>query len=83
MPTTSTPDTTRPQAAVPGGLGELYAMKERLDRAFYDEATPPRDLAAISRRLLEISERIRSAQVEEAERVVDDEQPRDEAWTGV
>lgn len=83
MPTTPSTDTTTATPAAPGGLGELYAMKERLDRAFYDETTPPRDLAAISRRLLEISERIRAAQVEEAERVVDDEQPRDEAWTGV
>lgn len=65
-------------------LDELRAMKRRLDRAFYDDATPPRDLAAISRRLLEVGERIRTLEEAQAERENDasDEQA-DAEWTGV
>lgn len=63
-------------------LAELRAMRRRLARALDDANTPARDLAALSRRQLEIGKEI------EAIMIADDEDHSvvastdDEAWDG-
>lgn len=56
--------------AVEGGSSKdvLLTLRRRLARALDDEATPPRDLASLSRRLLEVDEQIRTIDLAEAER---------------
>lgn len=48
-------------------LDELRAMRAVLARAIDSEATSPRDLAALTRRQMEISREIEALRVEEAE----------------
>lgn len=75
------------QAAIEEGTSVdlLRAMRARLARTFDSETTPPRDLAAISRRMLEIDDRIRlleEAEKEEA-REFEDQDVADSPWKGV
>lgn len=72
-------------AVVEGSAKDLLvAMRARLAVTFDDEETPARDLAAISRRMLELDDRIRAIELaeEETEREQDAE-VADEEWTGV
>lgn len=70
--------------AAASDLAELTAMKERLSRAYYADDTPPRDLAALSRRMLEVGDRIKALEALEAERADDATDERaDEEWTGL
>lgn len=46
----------------------LLALQERIARALDDPETPARDLASLSKRLLEIGREIKAAEAEEKER---------------
>lgn len=71
-------------AAERGSLAdELRAMRAVLARAIDSETTSPRDLAALTRRQLEISrelDAIRRADAEEAAEKAKSEGARDEQW---
>lgn len=81
------PEPLSVQEAVESGttLDLLRAMSARLAMTFDAETTPARDLAAISRRMLEIDDRIRlleEAEKEEA-REREDQDVEDAPWEGV
>ncbi|WP_195393503.1 hypothetical protein [Actinomyces urogenitalis] len=68
----------------PSELEELLAMKHRLKAALYDDGTPARDLAALSRRQIEVMDRIKEIRAAEQEKDDDGgDQKADEEWTGV
>lgn len=48
-------------------LGELRRLHERISFAVFDPETPPRDLASLSRRLMEISKEIEAIELQRAE----------------
>jgi len=76
------PQTILQAAELGSRIEELRAMRRRIARAMDDPNTPARDLAALSRRQLEIGREI------EAIEIVDDEDRSvvvnadDEAWDG-
>jgi len=96
MPTKSTlravaanekPDPKRPasilEAAEQGSrLEELRAMRRRIARAMDDPNTPARDLAALSRRQLEIGKEIEAIVVSEDEDHSVVVNADDEEWDG-
>ncbi|MCR2051438.1 hypothetical protein NSA19_00920 [Actinomyces bowdenii] len=51
----------------------LLALRRRLAQSLDDAATPPRDLAALSRRLLEVDEQIRTIELAEQEKARQEE----------
>jgi len=59
---------------------ELRAMRAVLARAIDSEMTSPRDLAALTRRQMEISREIESLRVEEAEEALKSNDVTDEQW---
>lgn len=62
----------------------LVAMRARLAKAFDDPGTSPRDLAAITRRMTDLDDRIRAIQTAEQEASdEEDEDTEDEEWEGV
>lgn len=61
-------------------LDELRAMRRRIAAAMDDPATPARDLAALSRRALEIRREIDDVDRRAAEEAEDDADIPDEAW---
>lgn len=63
-------------------LGELKAMRERLARAIDDRATPARDLASLTRRLIDVSREVEAMEkaAEEEARERSDAGTPDEAW---
>ncbi|GAA1891759.1 hypothetical protein [Williamsia serinedens] len=63
-------------------LDELRAMRRRLARALDDPNTPARDLAALSRRQLEIGREIEAIQVAEDEDHSVVARTDDEVWDG-
>lgn len=78
---------TRPasilEAAEAGSrLEELRAMRRRIARAMDDPNTPARDLAALSRRQLEIGREVDAILVAEDEDHSVVAQTDDEAWDG-
>lgn len=69
------------QAAESGDrLDELKAMRLRLARALDDANTPARDLAALSRRQMEIGREIESLEREAEEDAREHEATPDDAW---
>ena len=70
------------QAAAGGDHKELLmAMRERIAAAVSDPGCPPRDLAALTRRLQDISKEIDSIRLrEKQERTEDGVGGEDEAW---
>lgn len=75
---------TDPADREPSELEEMVAIRDRLKAAFFDEATPARDLASVSRRLLEVGDRIKALRLAEQEAGDDEsDQKTDEAWEGV
>jgi hypothetical protein len=71
-------------AATKGGRRDLLvAMRERVARAVEDGATPARDLAALTRRLMEIAREIEALDVRAAEELEDDNVAADEDWEAV
>ncbi|ADG96555.1 conserved hypothetical protein [Segniliparus rotundus DSM 44985] len=61
-------------------IDRLNALQARLAGAIDDEGTPPRDLAALTRRLQDVSERLDSLMSEKAEQVA--AIVEDERWDG-
>ncbi len=71
------------QAAAEGTIRQqLCALRERVAKTVEDPNCPPRDLAALSRRLMEITKEIASIDAQEAEHG-EDRPTADEAWTAV
>lgn len=71
------------QAAANGTVREqLVALRDRVAKAVEDPNCPPRDLAALSRRLMEITKEIESIDAQEEEGDGGEATP-DEAWTAV
>lgn len=70
--------------AAEGGirLDELKAMRRRIARALDDPNTPARDLAALSRRQLEIGKEIEAILISEDEDHSVIASTDDEAWDG-
>ncbi|ALF01380.1 hypothetical protein SEA_LILPHARAOH_3 [Mycobacterium phage LilPharaoh] len=48
-------------------LDELRRLHVRISAAVFDDETPPRDLASLSRRLMEISKEIEALELQRAE----------------
>ena len=69
-------------AAAEGGNQRelLVAMRARVAKAVEDPNTPARDLAALTRRLLEIAKEIAAIDVAAGEDSADAEQTADEQW---
>jgi len=67
-PETPSRKLTLTEAAAAGSLKEqLIALRERIAKAVDSPTCPPRDLAALSRRLIEIGRDIEAIKVAEAE----------------
>lgn len=58
----------------------LVAMRDRIARAVQDATCPPRDLAALTRRLQEIAREIESIDARTAEEMNEAHAAPDEAW---
>lgn len=72
---------TAQQAASQGKRRELIvAMQTRVAKAVDDPLTPPRDLAALTRRLLELSRELESIDLEEQDEERGDGHVEDEAF---
>lgn len=72
------------QAAASGTIREqLAALRERVAKTVEDPNCPPRDLAALSRRLMEITKEIAAIDTLEAEGRDGSEATPDEAWSAV
>ena len=63
-------------------IEELRAMRRRIARAMDDPNTPARDLAALSRRQLEIGREVEAIVISEDEEHSVVVQTDDEAWDG-
>lgn len=63
-------------------IEELRAMRRRIARAMDDMNTPARDLAALSRRQLEIGREVEAIVISEDEEHSVVVQTADEAWDG-
>ncbi|ADL71353.1 hypothetical protein CRIMD_7 [Mycobacterium phage CrimD] len=64
-------------------LAELRRLHERISAAVFDDETPPRDLASLSRRLMEISKEIEAIELQRAEQGVGQaDVPADEPFDG-
>jgi hypothetical protein len=76
------PKTILEAAEIGSRLEELRAMRRRLARALDDPNTPARDLAALSRRQLEIGKEIEAIVVSEDEDHSVVVNADDEVWDG-
>jgi len=75
------PPRTIEEAAEAGDqLALLEALRRRLAVACQDEKTPPRDLAALSRRLIEVDRDIKALRMREAEEAADARTSRSDAF---
>ena len=82
-PDETAPTTTILQAAESGSrIAELRAMRRRIAQAMDDQSTPARDLAALSRRQLEIGREIEAIVVSEDEDHSVVVNADDEVWDG-
>lgn len=61
----------------------LVAMRERVAQAVEDGATPARDLAALTRRLMEIAREIEAIDAREIEESEDGAVAPDEEWEAI
>lgn len=76
------PRTVVESAEAGSRIDELRAMRLRLARAIDDPNTPARDLAALSRRQLEIGREIEAIEIAEDEDQSVIVRTDDEAWDG-
>ena len=81
-PTPSKPKSILEAAEQESRIEELRAMRRRLARALDDPNTPARDLAALSRRQLEIGREISAILIAEDEDQSVVASTDDEAWDG-
>lgn len=72
-------------AAKGGSQRELLeAMRDRIAKTLDSPETPPRDLASLSKRLIEITKELESFRSDEEKEMDDDgEVSDDEAWEGI
>lgn len=80
-PTKEEPKTVLEAAESGDRVAELTAMRRVIARALDNENTSPRDLAALSRRQIEISKEIAALQRQRAEEEAENAISGDEAWT--
>jgi len=74
--------TTILEAAESGSrLDELIMMRRRIARVLDRDDTPPRDIAALSRRQIEISKEIEALQRQADEEATHDADTSDEEWS--
>lgn len=72
------------QAAAEGSVREqLVALRERIAKTVEDPNCPPRDLAALSRRLMEITKEIEAIDAQALEEGNEGGATPDEAWEAV
>ena len=72
------------QAAAEGTIREqLAALRERVAKTVEDPNCPARELASLSRRLMEITKEIAAIDAQEAEGRDGNEATPDEAWSAV
>ena len=72
------------EAAADGSVkDQLIALRTRVAKAVEDPNCPPRDLAALSRRLIEIAKEIDAIEVAELEEAGGASQTPDEKWTAI
>lgn len=72
------------QAADGGSLkDQLIALRERVAKTVDDPNCPPRDLAALSRRLIEIGREIAAIEAQEAEDAGGAETTPDAEWEAI
>lgn len=86
-PDETAPEPKRPatilEAAEQGSrIEELRAMRRRIAKAMDDPNTPARDLAALSRRQLEIGREVEAIVIADDEDISVVAQTDDEAWDG-
>jgi hypothetical protein len=81
-PEPKTPKTILEAAEAGSRIEELRAMRRRIAKALDDPNTPARDLAALSRRQLEIGKEIEAIVVSEDEDHSVVVNADDEAWDG-
>lgn len=80
-PPKKAPKLTVADAAATGDQRALLeAMRDRIARAVTDETCPPRDLAALTKRLDDIAEKLKALELQEAEEAQDGGPTADEAW---
>lgn len=69
------------QAAASGSHRELLvAMRERIARTVSDPDCPPRDLAALTRRLQDIAKEIEAIDLRSKQEAAENGEADDEAW---
>ena len=72
------------QAASEGSLkDQLIALRERVAKTVEDPNCPPRDLAALSRRLIEIGKEIAAIEAQEVEDAGGATETPDDAWEAI
>jgi hypothetical protein len=76
VPTPTAPMTILEAAEADDRMGELRAMRRRIAGALDSEACPPRDMAALSRRLIEVGREIDAMRVAAAQEGDADERDR-------
>ena len=62
---------------------QLIALRTRVAKAVEDPNCPPRDLASLSRRLIEIAKEIAAIEAAELEEAGGASQTPDEEWTAI
>jgi len=62
-------------------IAEMTAMRRVIAKALDNENTSPRDLAALSRRQIELSREIDSLRRQKAEEAAEDDVSADEEWS--
>lgn len=62
---------------------QLIALRTRVAKAVEDPNCPPRDLASLSRRLIEIAKEIAAIEAVELEEAGGASQTADEEWTAI
>lgn len=80
-PPTIDPKTVLEAAESGDRLAEMAAMRRVIARALDNENTSPRDLAALSRRQIELSREIDALKRQKAEEAAEDDVSADEEWS--
>lgn len=77
----SEPKTVLEAAESGDRLAEMQAMRRVIAKALDNEFTSPRDLAALSRRQIELSREIDALMRQKAEEAAEDDVSADEEWS--
>ena len=72
------------EAADKGSVREqLVALRERIAKTVEDPNCPPRDLASLSRRMMEITKEIEAIDARQAEDAAESAATSDETWVAI